>query len=168
MGETWGRAGASPKGFAPGRDNILITYQAGYCIQNEPQIVTLKNGSYFVAALQPDGTWSQDDGVTYANGTSMVAVTGTPSTGQYSVTAGLYTFATGDNNAAILINYSFIPFDIEQACIEIVSERFKYRNNIGVKSRSMGGVVTDTFMNNDLQPYVQMLLNAYRREWSPC
>lgn len=166
-GLSWGCAGASPKGFAEGRDNVLISYQAGYCIQNEAQTVVEVSTNYQVTANQPDGTWSQDDGVTYATGVKMTPVASAPAAGQYTVAAGVYTFNVGDNAASVILNYSYIPFDVEQACIEIVAERFKYRNNIGVKSRSMGGVATDTFSMVDLQPYVEMMLNSYKRAWNP-
>ena len=43
-GESWGRAGASPRGFSAGRDNVIITYQAGYCIQNEAQTIPARQG----------------------------------------------------------------------------------------------------------------------------
>lgn len=162
-GESWGRAGATPDGFVRGNDNVNIIYQAGYCILAEPHIAATS-----VTAAQLYGAWSQDDGVSYGTGIPLTPVASNPLVGQYSVTsAGVYTFNAGDVGASLLISYSYIPADIEQACIEIVAERFKYRNNIGVKSRSMGGVATDTFLIVDMTPYVKSILNPYMRAWSP-
>jgi hypothetical protein len=40
---------------------------------------------------------------------ALTAVAGTPMTGQYSVSAGVYTFSAGDANKAVLISYGYIP-----------------------------------------------------------
>jgi len=49
-----------------------------------------------------------DQGVVYASsGLPLKQVASAPSTGQYSVSAGVYTFSSGDSGAAILISYVY-------------------------------------------------------------
>lgn len=53
------------------------------------------------------GTWSQDLGVRDANGLPMTRVASGPTTGQYSVAAGVYTFASADTGNTVFINYQY-------------------------------------------------------------
>ena len=56
------------------------------------------------------GTFYADQGVSYFNtALPLTYTTGAPSTGQYSVntTTGVYAFAAGDENAKILMNYTW-------------------------------------------------------------
>jgi hypothetical protein len=150
-------------GYSLGRgaQSIRIVYQAGYQVSAEPQTVT--NGT--VSVLAPYGAWASDAGVTYANGTPLVAVSGAPAMGQYALTPdapGSYAFNAGDNGAAILISYGFIPADLADACIELVSERFKYAQRIGENTHSLGGNETVAFDNTRLTPLVMSLLQPYR------
>lgn len=62
-----------------------------------PWTVTVTNSAQF----------SKDLGVTYANGNALTLVASGPTAGQYSVSAGVYTFATADANAAVLISYEY-------------------------------------------------------------
>lgn len=62
-----------------------------------PWTVTVTNSAQF----------SKDLGVTYANGNPLTQVASGPTAGQYSVSAGVYTFATADANANVLISYEY-------------------------------------------------------------
>lgn len=62
-----------------------------------PWTVTVTNSAQF----------AKDLGVTYANGNPLTQVASGPTAGQYSVSAGVYTFATADANAAVLISYEY-------------------------------------------------------------
>ncbi len=55
------------------------------------------------------GTWAFDLGVRDSNGLPMtrVASGGTPTTGQYKVTAGVYTFAAADTTKTVFISYQY-------------------------------------------------------------
>lgn len=53
------------------------------------------------------GTWSQDLGVRDANGVTMTRVASGPTTGQYMVAAGVYTFATADTGKTVFISYQY-------------------------------------------------------------
>ena len=53
-------------------------------------------------------TWVEDLGVTYAaTGLSFTKVVSGPAAGQYSVSAGIYTFAAADASAAVLLSYLY-------------------------------------------------------------
>ena len=53
-------------------------------------------------------TFSSDQGVVYAaSGLPLKQVGSAPTTGQYSVSAGVYTFSAGDAGAAVLISYTY-------------------------------------------------------------
>lgn len=146
--------------FCSGIMNVQMSYQAGYTA-SETQVIPAT--PYTVTTTQSQGTWFSDVGVTL-NGVAMTPVTGTPTTGQYKLgtNAGDYVFAAADTGKTVIITYSFIPADIEQACIEIVAERYRYKNRIGEISKSLGGQETISFSTRDMTDYVKMLLQGYR------
>jgi hypothetical protein len=53
------------------------------------------------------GTWSQDLGVRNASGVHFTRVAASPATGQYSVAAGVYTFAAADTATTVYISYQY-------------------------------------------------------------
>lgn len=53
------------------------------------------------------GTWALDLGVRDANGNPMTKVASSPTTGQYSVTAGAYLFATADAGKLVFISFRY-------------------------------------------------------------
>lgn len=53
------------------------------------------------------GTWVEDLGVIKADGTPMTRVASAPATGQYSVAAGVYTFAAADVGIVMYISYRY-------------------------------------------------------------
>ena len=62
----------------------------------------------------------------------------------------------------MLITYSYVPADLADAAIELVSERFKYAQRIGETSHSLGGNETVSFDNARFTPLVISLLAPYR------
>lgn len=145
------------------QQNVEVDYVTGYIVQNEPATIPAAN-PYQITAAQILGTWGQDDGVTFAlGGAALVKVASGPASGQYAVTNGLYTFAAADTGKGVNINYSYIPPDIEQACIELVGERYSYKGRIGQKSSSLGGQVTTSYNTGALTDSIKLMLNPYRR-----
>jgi hypothetical protein len=145
----------------PNIQNVQIVYQAGYQVSAEPQTVTAASAT----VTAPYGAWASDLGVSYADGQPLAAVAGPPAAGQYQLTQGApgsYTFNTGDNGAAILISYGFIPTDLADACIELVGERFKYAQRIGETNHSLGGNETVGFNTTRFTPLIAALLQPYR------
>lgn len=63
---------------------------------------------YTVTPTVPgSGTWLADLGVRDANGLPMTRVASSPTTGQYSVSNGAYTFAAADTAKTVFINYQY-------------------------------------------------------------
>lgn len=64
--------------------------------------------SPYTYTVVDSATFQTDLGVTYAaTGLPLVKVASAPAAGQYSVSAGVYTFAAGDAGAAILVSYTY-------------------------------------------------------------
>jgi gp6-like head-tail connector protein len=147
--------------FPNGRSVINITYRAGYLMTDE---------AYTIPSVTPwqittTSLWLEDEGVSYALGDiPLVKVDSDPIVGQYSVDAtGIYTFAEADEDEDILISYSYVPADIEQATYEMVGEQFKYKDRIGYISKSLAGQETVTFSQKNMTDYVKLLLQPYMR-----
>jgi hypothetical protein len=148
--------------FTKGVQNVILNYSAGYQTTKEPH--TIPGTPFQVAAGQPYGAWATDQGVTYgASGIALVAVPATPAAGQYSVAAGLYTFAAADSGASVLISYGFTPADLSLACQQWAGELYAYRGHIGVNSKSLGGQETVAFDTSAIPKRVDLMLQPYRR-----
>ena len=144
-------------GFGRGRQNVIVTYTAGYQVSAEAAAVPSAPGPYTVSPRAGWGPWASDGGVTYADGTALMLVTGAPAQGQYAVTltnqpdaappswSVVYTFAAADAGAAVLISYGFIPAAINNACIEWVAERYRYRTRIGQTAETVQGQQTTSY-----------------------
>jgi len=53
------------------------------------------------------GTWTRDLGVVDSNGVPLTRVASAPATGQYSLAAGVYTFAAADTGKVMFISYQY-------------------------------------------------------------
>lgn len=116
-----------------GTQNVTVTYQAGYLVSAEPQTVTTAAAT----VLQQEGPWAQDAGVVYqATGVALTLVPAGPAQGQYALgsSPGAYVFNTADNDQVVLISYSFVPQPLNQACIEMTAEAYRYRTRIGKRA----------------------------------
>ncbi|MGH6836541.1 MAG: hypothetical protein ACREC9_13595 [Methylocella sp.] len=69
---------------------------------------TITTGAVTVANA---ATWLNDDGgvIRTTGGLPFTKVASAPAAGQYSVAAGVYSFATGDNGTAVQISYTYAP-----------------------------------------------------------
>lgn len=139
--------------FYTAPQNIKVIYTAGYLVPKEPQTVPAV-GPFTVTVEQQQGIWCRDNGVVYAaTGVALTPVTTLTGAGQYIVppdsTPGLYTFDAADAGTALLISYSFIPADLEEAVIQMVAERYSYRSRIGDISKSLGGQETMRFFRGN-------------------
>lgn len=61
----------------------------------------------YSARLPGSSTWSVDLGVRDANGVPLTRVASAPATGQYSVSAGVYTFAAADTGNTVFISFQY-------------------------------------------------------------
>lgn len=103
---------------------VTVRYSAGYGAQAS-QTTTIPATPFQISVTQKTG-FALDLGVLYGS-TPFVAVTGAPAAGQYSVAAGIYTFNAADSGKSVAITYLFtdIPDDLAEACLRIVTMRFK-------------------------------------------
>ncbi len=155
------RAPATPRSYL----NVQIDYVVGYFTTDEPATIPATPGPYTLTTQNTLGTWGQDDGVKLAStGAAFVKVTGTPAAGQYAVSIfGTYTFNAADQGKAILISYSYIPADVEDAACQLVGERYSYKARIGQRSQSMGGQVTTSYAPRQFTDEVKEALKVYKR-----
>jgi hypothetical protein len=148
--------------FHQGRQNVVVGYSAGYAVSGESAIVPARPGPYTVTAAGPLGPWASDSGVSYANGPALTPVAGNPSAGQYVVAGGVYTFAAADAGANMLLSYGFIPAAINNACIEWVAERYRYRTRIGQSAQTIAGQQTASYSLKDVPDFIRTSLDPYR------
>lgn len=147
--------------FCKGFNNVIINYLAGFFVAGEAY--TIPATPYQITVQPKRGAWGRDDGLTI-NGVAGIPVANgtTPTTGQYSVLSGLYTFAAADAGKAVALDYSYCPMDLNNCCIEIVGERFRYRSRIGNQSHSAAGQVTTSFNLAAMPDYVKQVLESYK------
>lgn len=154
--------------FLGGLQNVVVNYTAGYQVTNEAQ--TIPATPFQVLPTIPFGSWATDQGVTYvATGVALTAIaSGTPTVGQYlppNPNAGTprlyYTFALADVGKAVLISYGFIPGDLEQAALDLISERSAYRTRVGIRSQSLAAQETITYDTSAVPAYIKAMLMPY-------
>ncbi len=128
--------------YRPGRQSLVVSYSAGYAVENETQTVPVAVPLQ-LSAFSPYGPWASDLGVTYtAGGAPLTLVSAPPGTGQYAVTAGTYGFSAADAGQSVSISYGYVPQDVAQAALELAAERFRAAERIGLRSKSIGGQET--------------------------
>jgi len=72
------------------------------------EAASVPSSSPYTYTTTNHSTFVSDQGAIYAStGLPLKQVTSAPSTGQYSVSAGVYTFSSADAGAAVLISYTF-------------------------------------------------------------
>ena len=144
-----------------GRQAILVNYVAGY---QETDVVTIPSPGGAVTPAPLYGNWVNDQGVVYTStGTALTLVTGTPVQGQYALSAGVYTFAAADGNTSVSISYGYVPFDLAQACIELVAQRLSAASRVGVKTKSLGGMESVSYDTSAIPDAVKMMLTPYKQ-----
>lgn len=150
--------------FPHARSSVYVTYKSGYLINGESHISALDPTTEPVSTFY---TWTQDLGVTMVNGTTLVKVDFAPDAlldMQYCCDSdGNYYFAAAQSETTVLITYSYIPPDVEQAVWELVGERYRMQDRIGVSSKSLGGQETVSYDIRAMSPYIRELLNPYKR-----
>jgi hypothetical protein len=77
-------------------------------------------------------------------------------------------FEPGFQNVVVsyTAGYESTPPEIEQACIELVTLRYKERDRIGQVSKNLAGEVV-AFTQKDMPADVQTLIDQYRRNFTP-
>lgn len=88
----------------------VVTAGGASVVPNEAYTVPASSVYTVVVAPPSSGVFSEDLGVAYASSPAtaqFVRVASSPTIGQYSVSAGTYTFAAADASAAVLISYGY-------------------------------------------------------------
>lgn len=77
---------------------------------------------------------------------------------------GPYCFTRGRQNITITYTagYATIPANIQQACFELVSKKYKERDRIGQNSKTLAAEIV-SFAPSDLSDEVKSILNNYRK-----
>lgn len=75
-----------------------------------------------------------------------------------------YRFNRGLLNVQIAYTagYSTIPYEVEQACIDIVARKYKERDRVGVNSKIINGE-TVNFSKTDMTDELKSVLRAYQK-----
>jgi hypothetical protein len=148
--------------FRRGFANIQVDYAGGYLVPSEVQKVP-SSAPY---TLVTQAHWNAGDrGVTYADGTPLTSVSfGSALTqGLYSVDPnGTYYFSSSDGGTTVLLSYGYVPFDVEQAAVDMIGDWFKYRDRIGQTSMGIESQ-TIAFTNTAITARAQGVLNQYKR-----
>jgi hypothetical protein len=151
--------------FNRGFRNVQVQYTAGFLAAGEAQAVPA-SGALQIAAASLARAFAADAGVTYANGTALVAVAAAPAIGQYVAPTdvdGAYVFAAADAGAAVKISYSYTPADIVQAATELAILRINESGRIGEQSKSLAGENMTYFTRAATTSSIDSYLAAYRR-----
>ena len=139
------------------RNSIFATYTAGYQTVETLQVVA--------GAIVPARAWVSTQSLVYAStGVPLVSVSATPAQGQYAVDIyGNFTMAAADNGASVVLTYGYVPADIVQATIEMIGERYRTRDRIGVSSKSLPNGETVAYMVRGMSDFTKMALQPYMR-----
>lgn len=86
-------------GLTSGTMKALYADVTGTAVPGTPYTIT--------PTIPNSGTWVEDLGVVNASGLPMTRVASAPATGQYSVSAGVYTFAAADTGVKMYISFSY-------------------------------------------------------------
>lgn len=85
---------------------IGATHATGRLVTVDDEAGSVPGSSTYTISVTHSANWTRDLGVTLtADGTALTPVTGTPSAGEYSVAAGVYTFNVAQASAAVKISY---------------------------------------------------------------
>jgi hypothetical protein len=87
------------------------TQATGGILQAVNEAQSVASSTPYNATASNSATWQTDLGVIYASGANaglaLSKVASSPTQGQYSVSAGVYSFAAGDAGAAVWLNYTY-------------------------------------------------------------
>ncbi len=153
------RGGFYPRGW----QNVSIAYRAGYQVSGETVAVPSAT-PYFVQTAQPYGAFACDVGVAYANGAALTGVTENPGQGQYVLDGvGGYYFSAADAGQILVLNYGYAPADLALCALEWAADRYRYRERIGMTSKSLGGQETAAFRLTAMPDFVALALRNFAR-----
>jgi len=146
--------------FPNGNQNVTCSWTAGYKT-TETAYVPAGN----VPTLTPTtgGTALEVVAVTnLTSGSAMTQVGSAPASGQFSFSAGVFTFNSAQYNDSVEMEYYYIPAAVEQAVIEMVGLDLQQRTNLGINSKSLAAE-TVTYEKKGISDSAVELLRPYRK-----
>jgi len=146
--------------FPRGNQNLQCSWVAGY-ETTETAFVPTGN----VPTLTPTTGGTATYAVSVYDNTGAVALTQTgnaPASGQYSFSAGVFTFNTAQYNHSVTMDYYYVPAPVEQAVIEMVGLDLQQRSNIGINSKNLA-TETVTYEKKGMTDSSIQMLQPYRR-----
>ncbi|MGO8740066.1 head-tail connector protein [Rhodoblastus sp.] len=151
------------RAFPRGWQNVSIVYRAGYQVSDET-IAVPAAVPYFIQATQPYGAFVCDMGVAYADGVALTAVAENPAQGQYVLDGvGGYYFSAADASQTLVLNYGYSPSDLALCALDWAADRYRYRERIGMTSKSLGGQETAAFHIAAMPDFVARSLRNFIR-----
>ena len=151
--------------YRKGRQNIVVDYSAGYAVENEAANVPASPGPYSVAAAAPLGPWASDAGVTYANGTPLVAVTSNPAArANDAVRERRAVHVRGSGCRRRRADLLRLRPGRNQQCLHRMelAERYRYRTRVGQSAQTVQGQQTASYSLKDIPEFVRASLDPYR------
>ena len=103
------------QGMTSGTMMACYSDTAGAAIPSSPYTITVTPPS--------SGTFVEDLGVVDSNGVPFTCVASAPATGQYSVSAGTYTFAAADTGKLVFISYRYSATATGAKKISVVNQQ---------------------------------------------
>ena len=76
---------------------------------------------------------------------------------------GRFPYGVSNVTVSYTAGYAATPADVEQAVIELVGERFRARERIGLTAKTLGGQETTAFATKPFNDTIAALLQPYRR-----
>ncbi len=76
---------------------------------------------------------------------------------------GFFPYGVSNVTVTYSAGYAATPGDVEQAVIELVGERFRARERIGLTAKGLGGQETTSFSAKPFNDTIAALLAPYRR-----
>jgi hypothetical protein len=84
------------------------TQAVGQTLSVYQEAGTVPASTSYIVTVVNSATWVEDQGVSYSlTGLPFKRVASAPTIGQYSVAAGVYTFAAADASASVLVSYTY-------------------------------------------------------------
>jgi len=150
------------------RSQVQVSYRAGYEATEDYVIEKTANEADppvdIVVPIHPGtaGCWLVSFEVK-VDDVEATLVTADPQAGQYTLDKwGNHTFSMADVGKTATIRFGYAPWDISQAVTELVAESFRYKDRIGVKSKSLAGQETVSYFDSVMTPTVSMVLGLYK------
>lgn len=146
--------------FPRGNQNVQCSWIAGYETTETAYVPT---GN--VPTLTPTTGGTATSVARVYDNTSAVMLTQTgnsPTTGQFSFAAGVFTFNAAQYNHSVTMDYYYVPAPVEQAVIEMVGLDLQQRSNIGINSKNLA-TETVTYEKKGMTDSAREMLQPYRR-----